>query len=300
MTGRGVKVERFELDVARGRLGIAGFRLADREPGPPLAEFERLDLRFRPRALLRGHVHVTEAALTAPRVRIVRRATGELNVADLLGQRQASERVAAVTVDRFTLAGGMVTLEDHTRTPPRTWQIEAIGAEASGLSTVRPEMTGSGRLTATVAGGPVSADLSELRLVPIHARARAAVQGVDATLPGMFLPPDAPLLIERARVSTTLASLLDAADGVRVDGQGRLEDVVLRRRKPLLRSRGPAPRLRRAGRGRTGHRALAGPPGDQRHRHDVRRTRRHPDPVRDRPAAAARRRQLRTRAPRPA
>ena len=158
----------------------------------------------------------------------MRTAKGALNVADLLGPPEARERGAAVTVDRLTLAGGMVTLEDHTRTPPRSWQIEAIAAEASGLSTVRGAMTGTGRLTATVAGGPVSVDLSELRLFPMHARARVVVQGVDATLASMFLPPDAPVLIDRARVSTTLAGLLDAGEGVRVDGQGRLEDVVLR------------------------------------------------------------------------
>ena len=228
MTGRGVSVERFELDIAGGRLGIGGFRLADREPGPPLAEFERLEVRFRPRALLRSHVHVTEATLTTPRVRIVRAATGALNIADLLGPPEARERGIAVTVDRFRLAGGMVTLEDRTRTPARAWPIEAIAVEATGLSTVGGEMTGSGRLTATVAGGPASADLSELRLFPTHARARVVLQGVDAALASMFLPPDAPVVLDRALVSTTLDGRLDAGEGVRVDGQGRLEDVVLR------------------------------------------------------------------------
>ena len=228
MTGRGVSVERFELDIAGGRLGIGGFRLADREPGPPLAEFERLEVRFRPRALLRRHVHVTEATLTTPRVRIVRAATGALNIADLLGPPEARERGIAVTVDRFRLAGGMVTLEDRTRTPARAWPIEAIAVEATGLSTVGGEMTGSGRLTATVAGGPASADLSELRLFPTHARARVVLQGVDAALAEHVPSTRRAGRARSALVSTTLDGRLDAGEGVRVDGQGRLEDVVLR------------------------------------------------------------------------
>jgi uncharacterized protein involved in outer membrane biogenesis len=228
VTGRRVTIERFDLGIAGGHLEIGGFRLADREPGPPLAEVERLDVRFEPRALLRGHLHVTEAAVTAPRVRIVRSAKGELNVDDLLG-RAGRERPAAVSVDRLTVGRGMVTVEDHSRVPARTWRVEAIAAEASGLSTVRPEMSGTAHLTATVAGGSASLDLSELRLFPLHARARLVLQDVDATLASMFLYPQAPLVLDRAHVSTTLTARLDAGEGLRVDGQGRLDNLAIRR-----------------------------------------------------------------------
>jgi Domain of Unknown Function (DUF748) len=233
VTGRRVTVERFELGIARGRLEIGGFRLADREPGPPLAEVDRLDVRFEPRALLRGQLHVTEAAITAPRVRIVRSARGEVNVADLLG-REARERPAAVTVDRLMVGGGTVTLEDQSRVPARAWQVEAITVEARDLSTVRAEMTGTAHLTATVAsgsaaGGSASADVSELRLFPFHARARLALQDVDATVASMFVLPEAPVVLDRAHVSATLAARLDAGEGLRVDGQGRLEHLALRR-----------------------------------------------------------------------
>ena len=67
-----------------GRLALAGLRLADLEPGPPLAELDRLDVRFDPRALLRGHVWIREATLGGARVRIVRSERGEFNIADLL------------------------------------------------------------------------------------------------------------------------------------------------------------------------------------------------------------------------
>src|SRR5262245_37944896 len=84
LTGRHATVDDFALDLVHGRLDITGFRLDDRAPGPPLAEFERLSARFKSRGLLRGRLHVTEAVLERPRLRIARGAAGEFNIEDLL------------------------------------------------------------------------------------------------------------------------------------------------------------------------------------------------------------------------
>ena len=92
VTGRRVTVERFDLALARGRLDVRGLRLADREPGPSLAEIDRLDMRFAPGALLRGRLDVREATIDGLRVRIVRNERGELNIADLLRRPPSTRR----------------------------------------------------------------------------------------------------------------------------------------------------------------------------------------------------------------
>jgi hypothetical protein len=229
-TGRKVTLERFELDVRAGHLGMGGFRLADRESGAPLAEFERLVVRFQPRDLIRGHLHVTEATLASPRVSIVRAENGSLNIADLLASAERHERPTAVTVDRLTLSGGAVTFEDRTLRRHRTWRADGIEGHASALSTVDDEARGTAHLTATVAGAPVVLDATEVRLSPLRARGRLEVRSADATLAQLYVSPDAPLVLDHAILTAALDGVVDAAEGLQVVGQGRVDGIVLRRR----------------------------------------------------------------------
>ncbi len=230
LTNRQATIERLDLDLLHGRLEIAGLRLADRAPGPPLAEIERLDVRFDPRALLRGRASIHEATLGGVRARIVRSERGELNIADLLA-RGAREGSTDVTVDRLTLTDGMVSLEDRTRTPTHTWRADSIAMEVSHLSTRSLDTQGTGRLTATVAGAPISAEVSELRLTPLHFRGRLALKDVDATLAGIYLPANMTAVVERARLTADLAAKVDTRDGLSLDANGRLESLALRNRR---------------------------------------------------------------------
>src|SRR4029453_18114767 len=103
-TGRQLAMAAFDIDVPRRRIHVAGFRLADREPGAPLLEFDTLDVRFRLRDLLRGRIHLREITLAAPRVRIVRTARGVLNVSDLLERpAEPTGPLAPFTLDRLPL-----------------------------------------------------------------------------------------------------------------------------------------------------------------------------------------------------
>ncbi|MGH7398994.1 MAG: DUF748 domain-containing protein, partial [Candidatus Rokuibacteriota bacterium] len=229
-TGRRLAMREFDFDLRAGRLHIAGFRLADREPGPPLAEFDQLDVRFRPGALLRGHVWIEDITLRGPRVRVVRTGRGELNISDLLRPAEPRERAAAVTLDRLTLTGGAVIFEDRTLTPPRTWRADALAIDVTDLSTVSPEPRGRGTLTATVAGAAAVVEVSEVRLAPLHGRARLTLRDMDATLANLYLPPDPAVVVERAMASAALTATADAQDGLRLDGQAQLSNLVLRRR----------------------------------------------------------------------
>jgi uncharacterized protein involved in outer membrane biogenesis len=229
-TGRKLTMREFDLDLRGGRLRIAGLQLDDREPGPPLAQLDRLDVRFRAGTLLRGHLWIEDLALDNPRVRIVRTARGVLNISDLLRPSKPREGTTAFTLDRFALTGGAIMFEDRTLTPPRTWRADALTIEASLLSTVNPEPRGRGRLTTTVAGAPLSVEMSEVRLAPVHGRVRVSLRDMDATLANLYLPPDTAVVLERALVSAGLTATADAQDGLRLDGQARLDSLVMRQR----------------------------------------------------------------------
>ncbi|HVQ74046.1 MAG TPA: DUF748 domain-containing protein [Candidatus Binatia bacterium] len=229
-TGRTATVERFDLDLRRGHLRIAGLRLADREPGPPLAEIALVEVRFAPSALLRGRFQVHEAVVRGPEVRIVRQRGGELNIADVLAREATGERPAAVAVGRLDLTGGVVTLEDRTLASPRTWRAEGIAIEAASLSTEEHGPRGTVRLSATVAGAPVTAHVTELQLIPLHLKIQVSLREVDATLAQTFLAADAPVVIDGAVLTMSLAGAVDAREGTRVEGQGQVASATVRRR----------------------------------------------------------------------
>ena len=229
-TGRKLTMREFDFDLRSGRLRIAGLRLDDREPGPPLAELDRLEVRFRPGTLLRGHLWIEDLALDNPRVRILRTGRGLLNISDLLRPSKPRKQAAAFTLDRLALTRGAIMFEDRTLTPPRAWRADALTIEAAQLSTVNPEPRGRGRLTTTVAGAPLSVEVSEVRLAPMHGRVRVSLRDMDATLANLYLPPNTAVVLERALVSAGLTATADAQDGLRLDGQARLDNLVMRRR----------------------------------------------------------------------
>ncbi len=229
-TGRRLTMAAFDLDLRGGRLRIDGFRLEDREPGPPLAEFDRLEVRFRPSRLLRGHVDLEDVTLTAPRIHIVRTGRGVLNISDLLGRSSSKSGTTPLTLARVALTGGTILFEDRTLTPPRTWRAEALTVDAAALSTVSPEPRGSLRLTTTVAGAPLAVEASGVRLLPLAGRARVTLRDVDATLANLYLPPDTAVALEKALIGVAVDAVLDGQGGVGLDGQARIDNLTVRRR----------------------------------------------------------------------
>ena len=151
--------------------------------------------------------------------------TGEFNFSDLIQASGTTTGPLDVTVDHFALAGGTVTLEDRALAEPRTWTSEQITIEARNVSTRRDDGSAIGH--SLTAGAPVSLEMKNLRLYPIHLQATMTIEGADLTPLQIYLPPAAPIVIARGRASTTLAVTLDARDGLRADATGRFEDVAL-------------------------------------------------------------------------
>ena len=163
--------------------------------------------------------------MTDSTVRVVRLPAGDFNFSDLIQALGHGHRPLDVTVDRFALAGGTVTLEDRALAEPRTWTSEQITIEAHNVSTRRDDGSAVGR--SLIAGAPVSLEIRNLRLYPIHLQATVTIEGADLTPLQVYLPPDAPIVIARGRASTALTVTLDAREGIRADATGRFEDVAL-------------------------------------------------------------------------
>jgi uncharacterized protein DUF748 len=227
-TGRTVTLAAVEIDLFRGRLGVRGLSIVEREGGP-LAGFDRLDVRFRPGALLRGHLHVVDGTLKAPIVRLVRTGPGVFNVSDLVAARRGGGgRAGAVTVDRFRVVDGALLLEDRAVTPSREWRVDSVTLDVRDASTVASRPSGGATLTASVTGGPLSLVLAELKLAPLHFRATLTAQDVDASLSALLLPPG-PVLPPRGTISATATVDQDASTGALVTLGVRLAGVELRR-----------------------------------------------------------------------
>ena len=236
ITGRAVSLDGVDVALLSGRVALRGFRLADRSgESEPFAEFGRLDLHLRLPSLLRGHLWVREAILRDPTVRVIRYPDGEFNLSDLIRQSGEARQVLEVTVDRFVQVNGTSTLEDRALPEPRTWRSEQIAIEAHNLSS-RPQY-GTAVASSVTGGAPVSLRVERLRLYPIDLQATVTIEGVDLAMGRVYLPPDAPVMVDGGRASTSVQVNLEAREGLRLDATTRVEDVVLTRRggEPLAR-----------------------------------------------------------------
>jgi hypothetical protein len=228
MTGRPVTLAAAELDLFTGRLALHDLRVTDRDQGP-LATVERLEARFRPRDLLRGHLRVTDATLQAPTVRIVRTGPSEFNISDLLARKTGGGSAPAVTIERFELRGGAVAIEDRTLAPPRAWRVEAVTLDARGVSTLPEAPPGVVTLGAVAAGSPISLWVSGVRLSPLRFHATVIAREIDASLAALYLPPGSPLSPTRGKLDASATIEQDPAAGTRIALDAVFGGVELRR-----------------------------------------------------------------------
>src|SRR5262249_55815258 len=163
----------------------------------PSAEWEVLGARLTLLSLLRGHIWVRELVVQRPTLRFIR-LEKSFNFSDLLEGGETTQKRFDVTVDRFALVDGTVALEDRALPERRTWTSENIQIDARNVSTLR----GDGTVVASsvTAGAPNLVEIEQFRLYPIHLKAKVTVKGLDLALARIYLPPDAPVVLDRGRV----------------------------------------------------------------------------------------------------
>ena len=227
ITQRPVSIDAAGFNPFTGRLVVRGFRSWERDGHTPFVDFDLLDVRVRPFSLSFGHLSIREARLEGSTVRIVRSGDA-FNISDLIERPGGTRRALDITVDRLVVARGTVTLEDRALAEPRTWRSEHIEIDAHNLSTRRDDGRVLGQ--SVTVGAPVTVEMRQVRLHPIHLEAVVTTSGLDLSLARLYLPRDAPMVVEEGRASSTLTVALDARTGLRADMMGTLEDVALVRR----------------------------------------------------------------------
>jgi hypothetical protein len=224
ITKRPVSIDRVDVQLLSGRFTIHGLHVAEPDGGAPFADCERLEARLHLLSLLRGHIWVRELVLQQPTLRVVRLAK-DFNFSDLIEDSGATEKRFDVTVDRFTLVDGTIAFEDRALPERRTWTSDDIQIEAHNVSTLRDD--GTVVASSVTAGAPNLVEIEEFRLYPIHLQATVTVKRLDLALARLYLPADAPVVLDRGRVSSTLKVTLDARAGVRADLASEFEDLAL-------------------------------------------------------------------------
>src|SRR5262245_41933108 len=224
ITKRPVAIDRVDVRPLSSRLTIHGLRISEPDGATPFADLERLDLRLSVLSLARGHVWVRELVARKPTLRVVR--LGDtFNFSDLFQGSETTQKRLDVTVDHFSLIDGTVAFEDRALPEHRTWTSDDIQIEAHNVSTLRDD--GTVIASSMTAGAPNLVSIEQFRLYPIHLKATVTVKGLDLALARLYWPPDAPVVLDRGRVSSTLNVTYDARDVVRADLSGELEDLVL-------------------------------------------------------------------------
>ncbi|HEY2358833.1 MAG TPA: DUF748 domain-containing protein [Phenylobacterium sp.] len=100
------------------RLQADRFRLPDAD-GKPMIGFERLTVAPSISSLWRGGVTFREIALEAPRIRLVRRPNGRLNIQDLVPPKHLPEKPPpSVFIDHLTINRGVTDVLDLDRPQP--------------------------------------------------------------------------------------------------------------------------------------------------------------------------------------
>jgi outer membrane protein OmpA-like peptidoglycan-associated protein len=217
-TGRAVDVEDVDLNVFTGRVSLKKVRLAERHGAQAFVELDRLDARLAPTALWRSDIHLTELALVAPAVRVVRTGPGEFNFSDLLpraaasppGEPEAAPSRWTVTVGQLTISGGAVRVRDEAVAPPTEWQVRDLQVEAGDLTTRpgAPPGRGSGRARVDEAALDVTA--GALRLRPLAAVVEVALDGFELRRLGPYLAQaNTPYRLKGGRLGAALTATVD-------------------------------------------------------------------------------------------
>jgi hypothetical protein len=229
-TGRDVTITSVRLGLFRGELEVTGLRVASRTDEPPLAELDRLEAEFGVWPLLRGRLELHSATLVAPRVRVIRRPSGDLNVTDLIERytRGPAGEPADVRIGRVRVDNGLATFED--RAVGRTWTASGLSLELKDLATRSDAATGTLGLTFKLGDAPVSVQARSIAARPAQAHVTVQVEGLDLAQAAAYQPPDAAVRLERGRFSTRLEVRYEAAAGVRAGGDVAIADLVLSRR----------------------------------------------------------------------
>ncbi len=132
---RTARLDRVRLDPLRLSADVWGFSLPDRD-GRPMIAFRHLHAGLSWPSLLLGRIVFDDLSLDAPRLRLVRRADGKLNLADLTPPpSKSSGKPLTLRIARFQIADGQVEAIDAARPTPFEKRFDRISFDIRNFTT---------------------------------------------------------------------------------------------------------------------------------------------------------------------
>ena len=104
-------------------------------------------------------------------------------------------------LEQLTVRSGTIALNDQAVSPAREWRLQGLTVDGGGLSTSADDAPGTVKVSARLGGMPdrppatVSVDATSLRLSPLAATARVAIEGFDLGTLGPYWPASLPAVV---------------------------------------------------------------------------------------------------------
>lgn len=156
------------------RLQADGFRLPDRD-GAPMIGFRRLVVRLSPASIWRQGLAFGEIALDAPRIRLVRRPDGRLNIQDL-ALPKSKRPPPTLFIDHLSVRNGVADILDQDRPKAFAKTLSPVSFTLRNFSTRRQD--GAYVLSATTERAEGLAWRGTIGLQPLASRGAFVVTKV--------------------------------------------------------------------------------------------------------------------------
>lgn len=177
--------------------------------GARLLGFERLYLNFELSSLFRRAWTFSEIAVEQPYLRLVQRADGSINLAELkragtpAAASAAPARIPALRIGTLAVSEGRIDIEDQARAQPFATSLRPV---TFGLSDF--ETKGAGNAFSFSAGSDRAGRLSvegTLGVAPLSSKGKLGLAGLPATTITEYLGDELPLALIAGRVDLNLA-----------------------------------------------------------------------------------------------
>ena len=204
--GRTLSIGNVSFNPFTWTLDIADFSLPDAD-GRPMISFGRLEVALGISSVPHLAPTLTDIVLDSPRVSVVVRRDGKLNLADLekpfahpaQAQPPPGSKPFELLVERLEVANGSATYEDDSRSTPFHLDLNPIAFELLDFSTTGGT-AGSYHLTATIGQGGRLDWTGTIRAQPLSLHGALKLDGLSAPTVASYLGPVLPAEVSRGTV----------------------------------------------------------------------------------------------------
>jgi hypothetical protein len=230
--GRKLSLGEVRFNPFTWTLEISDFSFPDAD-GRPMISFRRLEVALGIASVARLAPSFSEIVLDHPRVSVVVRPDGALNLADLekpFAQAPAAKpppaasKPMAVFIDRLAVENGSVAYEDDSRPTPFHLDLDPIGFELTNFSTAG-KAPGTYQLAAVIGQGGRLDWTGSIRTAPLSLHGTLKLEGLSARTVGQYLGAVLPAEVSKGSIALQAAFALDSGDGAASPGIRMTIDV---------------------------------------------------------------------------